>query len=191
MIRTTLRPLAFAGMTAFLAACGGTATEDTASGPTLPAEVAANAEETTEPAEPTGPQRNDRGNIEKQLGEEGGITDEATGGAVLTFAVDAIAIDQPCTSEYPEPAENGHFVVIDLRMATAPELADSSLGGWFSVSPYDFRVIGPDGLTVDELGTSAAYSSLPPRRRSRTTRCVRPSSTSARSPSTCRSPAGR
>lgn len=131
-------------------------------GPELPETVASAPEEVvepTEPAEPTGPERNERGNIEKSVGEEGGLTDETTGETVLTFAVDKITPDFQCTGEFAEGPERGHFVAIDLRMATAPAPTFDA-EQYFTVSSYDFKFIGSDGITVDELGSFATYSCL-------------------------------
>ncbi len=118
-----------------------------------------NAAESEANAEPTGPERNDRGNIEKELGEEGGFTDLATGETTVTFAIDKITPNFACTGEFADPPERGHFVAIDLRMATAPAPTfDAEL--YFTVSSYDFKFIGSDGVTVGDLGTYATYGCL-------------------------------
>ncbi|GAB3349923.1 hypothetical protein GCM10027300_13400 [Modestobacter lapidis] len=145
-----------------LTACGNTATEDTAGGPELPdvqSEVEANASadaaaESEVAASSTTPATNERGNLVKGFGEEGGIT-SPTGEQLLTFAVDSITPDAPCTGKYAEPAENGHIIAIALRVSTSAALTADN---YISVSPYDFKFIGSDGITVDELATAATYS---------------------------------
>ncbi|MGY1592251.1 hypothetical protein ACI79D_09775 [Geodermatophilus sp. SYSU D00708] len=157
----TLRTLtAGAAVAVALAGCGGKVTEDAEAGPTLPPK---GIESTSAEPTPTGPQTNARGHIEKAIGEEGGITDEATDTPVITFAVDAIAPAQ-CTDDweqYGSPAENGNLIAVSLRFATAPELANSDMASYFSVSSYDFAFIGPDGITVDNVDTMATYGCLP------------------------------
>lgn len=167
-MRTTLWRIAVAGAAvAASTACGSTATSDTATGPDLPdeelaAEAQANAEADANADDSAGPPTNDRGNIVKALGEEGGLSDEVTGTPIITFAVDAIgpATCEPSSYGEIEPPENGHFVAVDLRVATAPELAQAS-NSYFTISSYDFSFIGADGLTVDgDFGTFAAYSCI-------------------------------
>jgi len=153
-----------AGLAALLLLAGcaeGGQADETEAGPTLPSTSSA-APSSSEPAEPTGPVRNERGNVEKALGEEGGISDLATDQPVITFTVDAIGPAQ-CTSDYAQYGsgpENGNLVAVNLRFSTAPELAASALGSYFTVSAYDFRFIGPDGITQSNLGTAASYGCL-------------------------------
>jgi hypothetical protein len=160
---TKIRLLITAAMsTVLLSACaGGTAADSTDAGPTLPTQ---SAEESAspEPSTPAGPSTNARGNIVKAVGEEGGFTDLATDQPVITFAIDAIAPAQ-CSADYEaygSPPENGHLISVSLRFATAPELANTELGSYFTVSAYDFQFIGADNITHTNLGTIAAYSCL-------------------------------
>ncbi len=142
---------------------------DEATGPTLPetsAEAPATTTEAAEPSptepSPTGPEQNERGNIVKELGEEGGLIG-ADGEPVFTFAVDAVAPAQ-CTSdwkEYGSPPEQGHLMAVKLRFATAPELADDEMLSYYTVTAYDFDFIGADGVTVTELDSMATYGCLP------------------------------
>lgn len=149
---------ACATCTLLLAACGGgAATESSADAPSLPETSAAQSAPTTA----AGPSRNARGNVVKALGEEGGFTaNENPDQVVVTFALDSISPAE--CDEYYDPAysppENGHLMTIALRFATAPELADTQLGQYLSVSAQDFQFVGADGVTVTNVGTLAAYT---------------------------------
>ncbi|WP_140395066.1 hypothetical protein [Arthrobacter sedimenti] len=100
-----------------------------------------------------------RGNLIKQIGEGAGLTDE--GKQVVTFVVNSIAVDVPCTGNYPSPVENGHILVLDVSIVTEPALAES-ISPTFYMNPYDFTEIAPNGTTSNaDLGTMATYSCLP------------------------------
>jgi hypothetical protein len=107
--------------------------------------------------EESGPPRSQRGNIVKAIGEAGGISDLTTGRPVVTFTVDAITADAPCTSAYADGPVNGHFVAVDLRVTTDPALPSD---WYYSISPFDFSFVGPDGITVPEVATMESYSCL-------------------------------
>src|SRR3712207_3475813 len=77
-----------------LVGCGGNEKDASAAGPTLPSvqseeEANASAEASAEAAEATGPKTNERGNIVKALGEEGGISSPDGADQLLTFAIDS------------------------------------------------------------------------------------------------------
>lgn len=100
-----------------------------------------------------------RGNLIKQIGEGAGITDE--GKQVVTFVVNSIAVDVPCTGNYPSPVENGHILVLDVSIVTEPGLAES-LDPTFQMNPNWFTEIAPNGTTSNAgLATMATYSCLP------------------------------
>src|SRR4051794_39450767 len=111
MRRTTLA--ATAAATLLLAGCASTA-RDTSADPTLPAK--SSATQTTTAATPSGPQKSPRGNIIKALGQEGYYCADTTctGPMAVTFTVDTITVDPPCTSDYPQPAENGHLIAVAI-----------------------------------------------------------------------------
>lgn len=138
-----------------LSACGG-APSATPTSPNV---------ETLAPSTPTpadSPKKSPRGNIVKGLSEPAGITD-AEGDAVATFTVNSITPDAPCTGPYPEPAENGHIVVLDVTIETTPELASED-GSYsqFDMNPAMFKFVGTSGTTFNgNLGSMAAYSCLP------------------------------
>ena len=100
-----------------------------------------------------------RGNIVKALGEEGGFTSRTDPGKqLLSFAVDSITLDPSCSADYTQPSENGHFVALAMRLSTSPDMAEEPDLSYFTVNPNDFSFVGPDGLTVSNLATMAAYS---------------------------------
>jgi hypothetical protein len=100
-----------------------------------------------------------RGNLIKQLGEGAGLTDE--GKQVVTFVVNSITVDAPCTGEFPQPVENGHIVVLDVSVVTEPALAETTFP-MFTMNPFEFTEIAPNGTTSNaDLGTAATYGCLP------------------------------
>jgi hypothetical protein len=100
---------------------------------------------------------NARGNVEKQIGEEAGVTGP-DGTPAMTFTVDAIQVDYPCTGDYPQPAENGHFVGLSMHISTAPNLPADS---YFDISASEFSFIGSDGVTFGNVDTFAAFTCAP------------------------------
>mgnify|MGYP001758189550 FL=1 len=61
---------------------------------------------------------NDRGNIEKQIGEEGSVTGE-NGENIYSFKVTGIEPDFKCTDQYAQEPENGNFVKLDVQVTSA------------------------------------------------------------------------
>lgn len=133
--------------------------------PTLPSTTSASDPASEQPAEDAAdkvrPKTNDRGNIVKALGEEGSLVtttgDEET---IAVFAIDAIAVDSPCAERpysTPEVPENGHFIQLSMRVSTGSQAALSSYSslGSFTLSDWDFKVIGPDGLTENSSNSFA------------------------------------
>jgi hypothetical protein len=106
------------------------------------------------------PGTNDRGNIVAGLGDEGSITN-SDGEDLLTFAVDSIAVDPTCTpdwQEYGTPVEPGrHLAAVAVRVTTTGAVTDDD---YLTLSDYDFKFIGADGITVDSLGGMATYGCL-------------------------------
>lgn len=144
-----------------LSACGSEG-DDTSGGPAaLPTTSSSATSESSAPASRTnarGVALNERGNIPKKLGQEAGVGHPTDPDAPwpLTFSVDKITVDQPCTSGYPEPPKNGHFIGIKIRAATTADLPPD----WFvQFTEHTFKVIGPDGLTVSDV-SGTAYSCL-------------------------------
>jgi hypothetical protein len=108
------------------------------------------------PPNPPSTQLSPRGNLIKQVGELAGIRD-ATGEYLAAFTVNDIIVDIPCSDEYAEPPENGHFVALDVTVETSPNMLNSDLIQQFSMSSLTFQAIGPDGVTsnagTDSFGT--------------------------------------
>lgn len=141
-----------------LAGCGGGGAErDASADPALPA-VTTSASPTTAAAPE--PERSSRGSLVKALGQEGGFCSDAdcAGPYLVTFTVDSITADPPCTADYVQPPENGHFVAVALRVATSAEFDPAEFP--LSFSPSDFRVIGADGITQSNLASAASFSCL-------------------------------
>ncbi len=125
--------------------------------PTLPP-TATTSTTAAEPSEVPIP-RSPRGHIVKQLGEVGGFTHPedttpSTTELVLSFTIDAIRpVD--CSSPYAEAPQNGNFIALDIRASTAENYPADVLPFW--VSSGDFSVVGPDGVTVSNLGTPQSF----------------------------------
>jgi hypothetical protein len=164
-IRRRVAGLAMAGAAAItLTACGNTTTDDTSAGPALPsvqneeANASADAEASAAAATTSGPKTNQRGNIVKTLGEEGGLTSE-DGRTLYTFAIDSISPDVPCTEEYSSyDPENGHITAVQMRLATQAFTPDDF--SYLTVSSSDFSFIGSDGLTFTNVDTMATYGCI-------------------------------
>ncbi|MGY1830148.1 hypothetical protein ACI8AA_06910 [Geodermatophilus sp. SYSU D01180] len=162
MFRRTI-PAVLTGVSLLLTGCSSDDTgqeatassRPTASSPELPPKSTSAAPSS---AEPTGPARSARGNIIKQFGEEGGFSasDAPDAPSVFTFAVDSITADPQCSSEYASEPANGHYIAISLRASTSAEFDPNA---YFTISQYDFQVIGPDGVTVNDVSGNA-YSCL-------------------------------
>ncbi|HEX6361001.1 hypothetical protein [Actinophytocola sp.] len=93
-------------------------------------------------------QTNERGLIVKQLGELacfGGAGKNCDGG--VSFAVDQVEVDPPC-GEFGSHPENGHTLLLHLRIATGNDLkVVDRVGG--VINPFNFVEIGKDGVTRD------------------------------------------
>jgi hypothetical protein len=156
------RAALFTGLCLLLAGCVNTVPGTSESGPTLPSRTEATEVPTESPegTSPASPSTNARGNIEKAIGQEAGMSWQSPGGPSenwLTFSIDAITPGVQCNSDYIQQPENGHFVALQLRMSTGtipPEV------GTFTVSPAEFDFIGPDNITVTEIDTFAAFTCL-------------------------------
>ncbi|MGY1845518.1 hypothetical protein [Modestobacter sp. SYSU DS0875] len=169
-IRRRVAGSVFAGiLTITLAGCGNSIEDEPdASAPTLPdvqSEVEANAsadaqaEEEAAAASSTGPETNARGNIVKELGEEGRLVSEDDGETLYSFAIDSITPDVPCTEEYGSyDPENGHLTAVQMRVSTGAFTPEDF--SYLSVGSSDFSFIGSDGLTFTNVDTVATYGCL-------------------------------
>lgn len=104
---------------------------------------------------PVNPQTSPRGNLIKEVGELAGVRD-ANGEYLVTFTVNDIIVDVPCTDPYADAPENGHFVAVDVSVETSPNMLNSDLIQQFSMSSLTFQAIGPDGITSNAGTDSAA-----------------------------------
>jgi hypothetical protein len=98
-------------------------------------------------AKPAAPavQVNERGFIAKQLGETACFGGDANCAGGVTFAIDKIEVDPPC-GEFGSHPENGHTLLIHIRVATGTdEEAIDRVGG--IINPFSFVEIGKDGVT--------------------------------------------
>lgn len=160
MKRTVLLATALAGVL-LLAACsgnGGSAESSASSELTLPSKTTAEA---TTAAAPSTPNKNARGNLVKAFGEQGGFGHPETGDDMVSWAVDEVVVDLPCTAPYYNyQPENGHIVGLRFRVSTGADL--TPLGSFFTISDQDFAFIGPDGITHTNVYSISAYACLPP-----------------------------
>ncbi|MDK1360295.1 hypothetical protein QNO00_08455 [Arthrobacter sp. zg-Y1219] len=104
-----------------------------------------------------GPERSDRGNLIAEVGKATGYSIDGT--QIVDFVVTSIVVDPVCTGETAVPPENGHFVVVNMEVSTAPELADDK-NPYFM--PDNFDVIAANGTNMNGIPyTTAAGSCLP------------------------------
>jgi hypothetical protein len=126
--------------------------------PTLPPTTSA----TPATSSAAAPSLNARGNLVKQLGQDGGFADAAGTEQVFTFAVDAITPDPVCDSGYAQEPQNGHYIAVDLRASTTANYTEQGVPVLFTAD--QFHVIGPDGITLTSLGGNS-YSCIDDRRK--------------------------
>jgi hypothetical protein len=94
------------------------------------------------------------------MGETGGFVHPDTDADMVTWAVDEVVVDLPCTAPYYDyEPENGHIVGLRFRVATGPDLSPL---GYFAISDQDFAFVGPDGITHSNVYSVSAYACLPP-----------------------------
>lgn len=168
----TLVPFALSAL--LLAGCsaGTNSPEAPTVEPAAPSASEATETETTEASEAATPEpsadatsaapeaaKSTRGNLIKQIGEGAGLTEG--GKQVVTFVVNSITVDAPCTGDFPQPVQNGHIVVLDVSVVTDPALAESVMPTFY-MTPFEFTEIAPNGTTSNaDLGTAATYGCLP------------------------------
>lgn len=157
ILRTTRLIIPAALVVTLLSGCNSGNTDQAAKNTLpLPSKSSSAAPITTTPA---GPSTNARGNIVKALGQPGGLTDK-DGNDIITFAVDSIAVDKACDSGFSDPAENGHFLMADLRVSTSATLSQNV--SYLTIDSNNFSFIGPDGVTKDSstIGSMASFTCL-------------------------------
>lgn len=114
-------------------------------------------EEETEEVEPeqSEPATSVRGNLVKEIGEEGGVTD-AAGDLLIAFTVSEVETDFDCTADFAEKPENDKFVGLKFEVTTDASLAQETESS-FWLSSVDFSAWDEDGKRVnDPVGSSYA-----------------------------------
>lgn len=109
------------------------------------------------------PNTNKRGNIEKQIGDEGSVTGE-NGENIYSFKVTGIDPDFKCTDQYAQAAENGKFVKLDLQVITAEAniLRDHYYGNSIYMQSGSWKYIASNGTTYNgDLGSASSVMCLP------------------------------
>lgn len=119
--------------------------------------------------QPGGPPTNERGNIEKTLGQTGGLVNPSDGQMTLDFAVTGMRAHQGCSNQFMKPPEGFKPLSIDIVVNTYNDpdnqLASTMFGqGW--------EYISQDGTSFDATDQmSCEYNSpeLKPNRKYTTT----------------------
>lgn len=99
---------------------GGTATPDATSTPSASASA---------------PAKSPRGNLIKQAGDTFGFGEN--GDQAANFVVSMITVDAPCTSQFADSPEFGHFIRLDIEGETTASLSQDifmASGAWFAVA---------------------------------------------------------
>jgi hypothetical protein len=139
-----------------LAACGQTPAQP----PPMPNIPLATTVATPSPAPTTSPfgpaEKSSRGLLIKKVGQPAGFTNQS-GAITATFVVDKITVNGKCTNKYAQKPEHGHFVIVEMRVETTSNLSPDE---YLSISPSEWSIVGPDGVTESSLGTGPAYSCL-------------------------------
>lgn len=94
---------------------------------------------------PAGPALNGRGNVEVALGD------------VITFGSDVMSItsasfDPACTESSARPAENGHYLVLEVTATTAAAGQTPDVGYGGPLNRFGFTWIDDNGMTTPSLG---------------------------------------
>lgn len=132
-------------------------TEPSASAtPEISASAAPSASASTAPAA----EKSERGNLVKQVGQGASLLGAPGGEPSVSFVINSITVDEPCTTEFATPPENGHFVILDVSVKTEPTLAESEIPQFYMGSG-DWKAIAPNGTTSNaNAGTGPSYSCL-------------------------------
>ncbi|MCC3278006.1 hypothetical protein LJ754_02380 [Arthrobacter sp. zg-Y40] len=138
-----------------LTGCGGEPTP-TATDPNVPSATSDGGGSGESASD--GKERSDRGSLIVGVGEPTGYSVDGT--QIVDLVVTSIEVDPVCTEEGALPPENGHFVVVNMEVETAPELINDK-NPYFM--PDMFNVIAENGTLMNGSPTSnAAYACLAP-----------------------------
>lgn len=140
-----------------LAGCSSTPQSAPVAPTVEPATAASSAAPASEsPA--AGGTKSSRGNLVKTVGEGASVTDKDK--TVASFVVNSIQVDAPCTNQYAQPSENGHFVALDVSMETDPALAES-VNPQFGLAGYAWKAVAENGTTFNgDIMTAASFMCL-------------------------------
>lgn len=151
-MKKTLFVLPFTAL--LLAGCGGSP-QSTPPAPTVEP-ATSNQTASASPATPAASgAKSSRGNLVKKVGEGIPVMDKDK--AVASFVINSIEVDPQCTDTSASPAENGNFVVLDVSMETAPELAESVYPE-FGLAGQAWKAIADNGTTFN--GSLSSFSAL-------------------------------
>lgn len=135
------------------------ATEPTATPSALVVE-SIGATPTHSPSTSAAPQKSARGNYIRVPGDTARMWTGADKKTTVVFTINSITVDPQCTAPYAQPAEKGHFVVLDASIETMPELANASYDR-FDLSPHGWQFVGANGTTYNgSLASGASYSCM-------------------------------
>lgn len=114
------------------------------------------------PSADPGPPRNERGHLQKTIGETSGVSGCGEDGKdmCVKFVVTSIETSQECAGNYAEPPK-GMFIRVEMNVETAPNLAEGNqILPYFNAGTGGWQAIKDDGYTVgaQELNTVAVYT---------------------------------
>lgn len=162
-IKKTTAIAALAGIIA-LTGCS-TSTDEPSGGAEAPSVESASPETTAATAAPAEtsapadtPEKSERGNLIKNIGD--GASFSNNGVELASFVVNSITADPQCTGQFAMAPENGHFIAVNVSLATTPELANEMFP-MFDLNPYNMKIVAENGTTSNaNLATGASYMCL-------------------------------
>ena len=78
----------------------------------------------------------------------------------VNFTIDSIQPVTACSGSYPQPPQNGHFIVVSVTAETTEALNKAPVKS-FDVSPASFKFIAANGTTFNgSLGTGPSFGCL-------------------------------
>ncbi|NMH97295.1 hypothetical protein [Pseudonocardia acidicola] len=101
--------------------------------------------------------KSERGLTIKQVGQPAGWTTADGSTQEVTFVIDKITVDPKCEASYSQKPENGHFVRVDIRAETTTAM-ETNAG--YAISPSEWAVVGPDGVTESSVASGPSFSCL-------------------------------
>lgn len=154
-MKTALLSLPIAAI--LLAGCAGTPQSAPVAPTVEPATGASSAAAASDSPAVNGT-KSTRGNLVKTVGEGASVTDKDK--TVASFVVNSIQVDAPCTNQYAQPSENGHFVALNVSMETDPALAES-VNPQFGLAGYAWKAVAENGTTFNgDIMTASSFMCL-------------------------------